>query len=220
MCWNQFVSINTFSFGIFTLLLIYFNNKYSSYKIDEFDNIFVYIFFLSFVFMQFFEFLLWRNLDNKILNSIISYVASLLLFIQPIASLYMLKNITERNRLLTMYLIPSIPVMLYKTFFGKFYTKVSKSGHLAWKWGELFDNKVASFITHIFYLFFLFYALFKHKQYKGLIFSIFLLFATYISFYKDGSAGSLWCWSLNIIFIYFIIQLLIYLPFQEHGSIC
>jgi hypothetical protein len=29
MCWNESVSINTFVFGIFVLLLIAFNNKYS-----------------------------------------------------------------------------------------------------------------------------------------------------------------------------------------------
>jgi len=220
MCWNQYVSFNTFAFGVFALLLIYFNNKYSPYKISMLNNEFDYIFFLSFLFMQFFEFLLWRNLDNKRLNSIISYFASLLLFIQPIASLFLLKNITERNKLLTIYLIPATLYMLYKTINGKFYTKVSKSGHLAWVWGELYGNKIISFIIHVFYLFFLYYALVKNKNYYAVLYSGFLLAITYYSFYKDGSAGSLWCWSVNIVFIFLIIQLLIYLPFQEYKSIC
>ena len=36
MCWNEYVSINTFIFGVFVLLLIAFNNKYSKYKIIDF----------------------------------------------------------------------------------------------------------------------------------------------------------------------------------------
>lgn len=33
MCWNQYVSINTFVFGIFVLLIIAFNQRYSNYKL-------------------------------------------------------------------------------------------------------------------------------------------------------------------------------------------
>ena len=68
MCWNQYVSINTFIFSIFVLILIAFNNKYSPYKVKEFDSIFVYIFFISFISMQLIEFFIWRNLEDKKLN--------------------------------------------------------------------------------------------------------------------------------------------------------
>ena len=68
MCWNQYVSINTFVFSVFVLLLIMYNNKYSPYKIKELDNIYAYIFLMSFFTMQLIEFFLWRNLDNKELN--------------------------------------------------------------------------------------------------------------------------------------------------------
>ena len=181
------------------------------------NNEFTYIFFLSFLLMQFFEFLLWRNLDNKKLNAFISYGAALLLYIQPIASLFLLKNGTERNKLLTFYLIPATLYMMYKTIYGKFYTKVSKSGHLAWVWGELYGNKVISFIIHIFYLFFLYYALVKNKNYYAIILSGLLLAITYYSFYKDGSAGSLWCWSINSLMLFFAIKLLVILPYKQHG---
>ena len=58
MCWNQYVSINTFIFGIFGLVLIAFNNKYSTYKIKIFNNHYAYLFMLSFIFMQLIEFIL------------------------------------------------------------------------------------------------------------------------------------------------------------------
>ena len=43
MCWNQYISINTFVFGVFVLLLVAFNNKYSNYKIEFFNNIYAYL---------------------------------------------------------------------------------------------------------------------------------------------------------------------------------
>ena len=45
MCWNKNVSLNTFIASIGILALIFYNNKYTQYKIDTFQgNIFVYLF--------------------------------------------------------------------------------------------------------------------------------------------------------------------------------
>ena len=38
MCCNQYVSLNTFVFSAFVLLLIVYNNKYSPYKIEELNS--------------------------------------------------------------------------------------------------------------------------------------------------------------------------------------
>ena len=38
MCWNKDVSLNTFLFSGFVLLLIYYNNTYTKYKVAEFDS--------------------------------------------------------------------------------------------------------------------------------------------------------------------------------------
>ena len=35
MCWNEHVSLNTFLFSSFVLLLIIYNNYYTKYKIKE-----------------------------------------------------------------------------------------------------------------------------------------------------------------------------------------
>ena len=83
MCWNEYVSINTFVFGIFVLLLIAFNNKYSQYKIADFENPYLYFFIGSVISMQFIEFVLWRNLNNKSINKTMSILGSLLLGIHP-----------------------------------------------------------------------------------------------------------------------------------------
>lgn len=213
MCWNQDVSINTFLFGVFVLFLIAINNKYSKYKIAEFNNAFTYFFFMSFITMQFFEFLLWRNLDNPVMNNIISIAGAFLLIIQPIASLTMLENITLRNKLLLLYSIPALSYFAYRVTTQKFNTTVSKSGHLAWKWGGPTDNV----FTHLFYLFFLYYSLFVNKHYFAIFLTLTLFVISYYTYYKEGSAGSMWCWLINIVMLYYLLKILIYLPYQEHG---
>lgn len=213
MCWNQYVSINTFVFGIFGLILIFFNNKYSNYKIDFFKNSYAYLFMLSFMFMQLFEFILWRNLDNKLINKIASTLGFLLLSIQPIASLLLLNNIQLRNKLLLTYSIPAFIFVVYNIFAANIHTVLSPSGHLAWKW-TFYKNGLLSWIIIPFYLFFLFFSLLYNKYYNSLF--ILLLYFIFIYYFgKDGSSGSVWCLSVNSIVLYFVLQILIVMPYYE-----
>ena len=210
MCWNEHVSINTFVFGILVLLLIAFNNKYSKYKIKEFESIYTYFFMVSFISMQFIEFVLWRNINNELINKLMSIVGSFLLVIQPIASLTMLENIELRNKMILTYSIPAFIYFFYNIINRNIYTIVSKrTGHLKWNWipNDLFG--------YIFYLFFLYFSLFVNKYYIGIILSSSLFAIFYYYYYTDGTAGSLWCWSVNIVMLYYLIKLLIYLPFIE-----
>ena len=61
MCWNESVSLNTFLFSSFVLLLIIYNNYYTKYKIPELNNVWIYLFLASFISMQ-----LTFNLQTKI----------------------------------------------------------------------------------------------------------------------------------------------------------
>ena len=213
MCWNQYVSINTFVFGIFGLLLIAFNNKYSNYKIEFFNNAYAYIFMLSFMFMQFFEFILWRNLDNKIINNIVSILGFLLLSIQPITSLLLLNNIPLRNKLLLAYSIPTFIFVVYNILTANIHTIISPSGHLSWKW-TFYNNGLIQFLIIPFYLFFLFFSLLYNRYYSSLF--ILLLYFMFIYYFgKDGSSGSIWCLSVNSIVLYFLLQILIVMPIMK-----
>lgn len=209
MCWNKEVSINTFSFSTFVLLLIIYNNKYTQYKIHEINNIFAYIFLLSFILMQLIEYFLWQNLNNVFYNKILSICAASLIFIQPIASIFIVKNIKERNLLLFIYLLFGLPFSLFYLLNTKFTTSVAKNGHLKWDW----INQTNLHIGYIFYLFFLFYPLFREKLYFSSILAFVLLLISFYTFYKDGTADSMWCWSVNLIMLYFALKLLIFLPF-------
>ena len=215
MCWNQYVSLNTFTFSTIILILIAYNNKYTPYKISELNNIFAYIFFMSFITMQLIEFFLWRNLNNKDINQKLSIAGALLLMVQPIASLLMLKDDFTRKAMLTTYTIPAFAYFIYKVNTqSNFNTTVTPTGHLRWNWLNQDKNKLLGLI----WFFFLYFSIFVEKQYytAGII-TLALLAVSYYSYNKEGSYGSLWCWSINSLMIYYAIKLLIVLPYKEHG---
>ena len=52
MCWNKEVSLNTFLFSGFVLLLIIYNNKYTKYKTLELDNLWIFLFLATIILVQ------------------------------------------------------------------------------------------------------------------------------------------------------------------------
>jgi len=214
MCWNPTVSINTFVFSIFVLIIVIYNNTYTEYKIPEL-NFFVYLFFISFVLMQLVEFFLWRNLNNKYYNYIFSVFGLFLITVQPFFSLLIIKNLYIRNVLSSVYIIPAFSFFLYQLAFNKnINTSLTKNGHLHWNWANI-NNKVLFNVLLGVWLFFLGFSFLYEKIYYLLIFGIISYIISLYTFSKDGSYESIWCWSINILFLYYAFLILIYLPFRE-----
>ena len=214
MCWNEHVSLNTFLFSSFVLLLILYNNTYTQYKIKYFDNIWIYLFFISFISMQLIEFFIWRNIDNKFYNHIFSTMAAMLIFIQPVVSLMLLPNISLRNILLSAYLVLFIPYFTYKYITNNVKSQVSNKGHLVWLF---FDTNMLLFLG---WLFFFLFSFIYTQNFYGLIFCIVLFSISYYNYYKDKTIGSMWCWGVNSVMIYYAFYLLLYLPFCEKKKLC
>jgi len=214
MCWNENVSLNTFLFSSFVLVLIIYNNSFTQYKIQEFNNIWIYLFFASFIFMQLIEFFIWRNIDNKFYNNIFSISATLLLLVQPIASIMILKNKQLRYLLLSSYLFLIIPYSIYKFFTKRIYSVISESGHLRW---NFFGTNPMIWIV---WLFFFLFSLIYEKKIHWVLFGLITLFIAFINYKNDNSIWSMWCWGVNSVMIYYAAYLLIYLPFLEKNSIC
>lgn len=214
MCWNENVSLNTFLFSGFILALIIYNNSFTKYKIQELNNKWIYFFIASFVFMQLIEFFIWRNIDNKFYNNIFSILATLLLLLQPIFSIMILKNINLRNALLISYLSLTFPYSVYKFSTTNIHSVISESGHLRWKF---FDTGPIIFIV---WLFFFLVSFVYEKKWFGLFFGLITLIITILNYKNDNTVGSMWCWSVNSMMIYYAIYLLIYLPFLEKMNIC
>ena len=68
--------------------------------------------------------------------------------------------------------------------------------------------------------FFFLFSFSYEKQWFGVIFGLVTLFITVINYKNDNTVGSMWCWSVNSMMIYYAIYLLIYLPFLEKMNIC
>ena len=174
MCWNEHVSLNTFLFSSFVLLLIIYNNLFTKYKINELNNTFIYLFIASFVFIQLIEFFIWKNINDKFYNNMFSIMATLLLLLQPIASIMMiLSNIRLRNTLLFLYLLLAIPFSIYSFSTKHIHSVISKSGHLDWKF---FGTTQISWIT---WLFFFLFSIIYEKRWFGIIFDIGTLIITF-----------------------------------------
>jgi len=212
MCWNAAVSLNTFLFSSFALLLIIYNNSFTKYKIKELNNKWTYIFFALIILMQLIEFFLWRNINNKYYNNLFSILAISLLVIQPIAGIMIIKTTTIRNVLLFVYLLLAIPYSIYQFSTKKIHTTVSKNGYLEW---HFFKN---SFLVLFVWFFCVFFSIIYEKIWTLVIFSIITLIILFIK-YRD-TAWSRWCWVINSIMIYYIIYLLLFLPFLEQMQIC
>jgi hypothetical protein len=207
MCWNKDVSLNTFLFSSFVFLLILYNNKYSIYKIKEFENIWFCLFILSVFSMQLVEYFLWVYLNNKFYNYVLtSFVLLLLVIFQPISAIMLIPYKKIKYITLGTYLfLLSISIIINKN--DKIFTIKSNNNHLNWR----LDN----FYILRSYCVFIFFSLFLYKYYIGIFFGIFLLIISLYNYYNDLSFGSMWCWMLNSVSIYYIIYLLFYLPFKK-----
>lgn len=214
MCWNKDISLNTFVFSSFVLLLIIYNNAYTDYKIQELNNIWVYIFFISFILMQLIEYFIWINIYNPLYNNIFTILATLLLLVQPIASNMLITNNSLRSNILTLYLVLCIPFTIYRFMTKKMYSSVSPFGHLEWNILLYKNSKLDKVILTIWFIFFLF-PLFYQGYLYGFLFGLFTLLFIIYNYSKDGSVGSMWCWIVNSIMIFYASYLLLYLPFYK-----
>lgn len=212
MCWNKDISLNTFLFSSFVLILIIYNNTYTKYKIKDLDNIWVYVFFVSFILMQLIEYFIWTNVNNPVYNRIFTTMATILLLVQPIASNMLISNKVVQQTTLILYLILMIPFAGYRLMTKKINSTVSKLGHL--EWNMLLDNhkKIDVMIEICWFIFFLF-PLFYEGYKFGFLFGLLTLMIIMFNYYKDNTVGSMWCWIVNSIMLFFAGYLLLYLPF-------
>ena len=212
MCWNKDISLNTFLFSSFVLCLIIYNNAYTQYKIDDLNNVYIYIFFMSFILMQLIEYFIWININNPLYNSIFTALATLLIILQPIVSTMLISNKIVKKRLLQGYLLFIVPLSVYNFDIKNVNSSVSNLNHL--RWNTMFSyNYFYDIIVVMIWLFFFLFPLFYERFTFALIFGLLTLMLTIYNFYKDNTIASMWCWIVNTVMIYYAAYLLLYLPF-------
>lgn len=226
MCWNKDISLNTFLFSCFALVFIYITNTYSRYKTPLFKNPLVYLFAFLASSMQLLEYFIWKHLHNKEINTQLSKAGLLLLFSQVFVLILIIDNPLYRMSMLGILLFICILVYLYSLSHPIVFKTREAGGHLSWDWIILpglswFMNLLLLTIGLLLYFVPLF--LIKGSQSMkirlGLIAAFMYLFA-YLVGKKDHTYGSLWCWAINLFFIYFIVNILLVQPFYEYNGLC
>lgn len=215
MCWNETVSLNTFLFSSFVLGLIIYNNEMTMYKIKEMNK-YVYIFLGLVIIVQLIEFFIWKNIQNKNYNIFFTTLLLTIFFLQPISTNMLINDKTVQTNMLTMYLIIFIPLAIYfLSTTTKIYSSVSILGHLKYNVPVSSQQKIILFLLWIF--FFLFPLLYEKHTY-GILFALLTLTITFIQYYNTDTVGSMWCWIVNSIMIYYSIILLFYLPYTINSE--
>jgi hypothetical protein len=215
MCFNAPVSFMTFLFGLLgSLLLIYYGNP-----VYKKENIIFGISFIIISLVQFHEFLLWIDINNKWnINKIITLLSPFLILGQPtmiyLIKLYYLKpnNLLSFENynvivLLLNILYAILFIVNYVIYFvnGEHITRLDKGGHLKWPW----INYSIKYMFSLFYLIILpinilYLTNFNYSFLVLLITYIFLLLSCY---YFSYNVGELWCFfGVFIPFIIFIIS--------------
>lgn len=211
MCWNEHVSLNTFLFSAGMLGLLVYNNERTPYKLPGWNG-FYYFFILSFILMQLVEFFLWRNLSDPVKNRFWTYAGQLLVAVQPAASLFLLKQEGLRYGMLLAY-VAFVAYIASTANLKGFNTKVS-NGHLQWNWIKM------TWVELLTWLFFLLFSLFYNKHFMALAVALALFTLSYYSYSKTRTAGSFWCWAVNLAMLAYAFYLMVVCPYKEHGFLC
>ena len=218
MCWNSDISINTFIFGCMTLIFI-FLASFTKYRLEAFKNPLVYLFLSVTVSVQLVEYFLWKNLNNQSMNKLFTRILQILIIIQlPILFLMIEDNTIKYWGLFffVLYLIVGKIYCIYNP--TKYHTSIGKNGHLSWDWIK-YDTPISKLLIFIWLAFYVFAALFINNI-ELTIMILLSLFITLLFYYKDKTFTSIWCWSSNILLIYFIVKILIIKPYYEYNKLC
>jgi hypothetical protein len=221
MCWNADISLNTFVFATFSLAFIYFSNTYTKYKSKTFDNPLVYAFLLLVASMQLIEYFVWKNLDNKVVNSRLSRLASVVLVSQPMVLIWMIPNIRVKYAIMGIYttfiVLGTIYHILVRDNSLPVYMTVAKNGHLTWGWINYKGNEHILLFT--FLSFFVISLWLVQNNVLSFMVIVSLVFSLYY-YYSEHTIGTMWCWSVNLFMLYFLVDILLIHPFMEYNRLC
>jgi hypothetical protein len=214
MCWNAEISLNTFLFSAFVLLLILYNNAYTKYKINSFENKWFVLFVVLVISVQLLEHFIWKNMKNREYNIILSGILYFIVFLEPVATTMMISDETLRNTILFLYLITGI---LYTAHMfhemGYPATAVSSTGHLKWNYGAYWPHQIG-------FLVFLVFPFVYEKMWRRTVIGIISFLFAFYNYTRDGTTTTMWCWIINSMMIIASGYLLIYLPFLEKCKLC
>jgi hypothetical protein len=196
MCYNSTISLNTFIFGIISLLILY---KYGNIVITPKYLLII----LSFTLIQLLEYFAWIYINNKKKIEILSKIGLVIIGLQIILINYFLLNDEIRLYSFIMMLILFILFAIFELPKINFDMEKGNNGHLIWHWLDL------PLIWIIIGLTFYIIPLLLYREKVAFIGVSIILIISIYNYYKYKTWGSMWCYFSNIIWIYLIILLLL-----------
>ena len=189
MCWNAEVSLNTFIFGMISMIIVIIFNKIS-YKIILFT--------LTLSLIQLLEYYTWKNIDNIDIIYNLSIIGYLIISIQLIILNYGFLNNKDKLVALIILIILLIYIFIYNYQNNKFNMEIGENKHLIWNWIDI--PIPILIIIMIFYI----YPAFTYNYISFVTMLIILLPSLYY-YYKYKTWGTMWCYYSNIIWIILIL---------------
>ena len=189
MCWNAEVSLNTFIFGMISMIIVIIFNKIS-YKIILFT--------LTLSLIQLLEYYTWKNIDNIDIIYNLSIIGYLIISIQLIILNYGFLNNKDKLVALIILLILLIYIFIYNYQNNKFNMEIGENKHLIWNWIDI--PIPILIIIMVFYI----YPAFTYNYISFVTMLIILLPSLYY-YYKYKTWGTMWCYYSNIIWIILIL---------------
>lgn len=192
MCWNANISLTTFIYALISAVIVYFLGEVNIFKI---------ITLLLISSIQLFEYFVWINLENKIINNFLSKIG-LLIILSQIALINYLNN----NDKIKPFLFVSLSFILFLFILTQlehvdFRTLRAKNGHLMWLW---LDLPLIWIILGLTYYLIPFYFHINGNPIVNIFISITLIISLY-TYFKFKTWGSMWCYFSNIAWIFLII---------------
>ena len=214
MCWNADISLNTFVFACIALVFIWIANTFTKYKSNMFENPLMYAFLFVVAAMQLIEYFLWKNLKNSARNNFLSKTAICLILAQHLLLMAMIPN--NRSYFFLAYFLFLFLFYLFKFPTIVSYTTLEKNGHLSWEWMNF--KGYEKWWIYVGLLFYMIPTLLLHH----FIFTLFVtsLLIACLYYTKFNTFGTMWCWAINFIFLFVLVDILIIKPFREYNSLC
>jgi hypothetical protein len=180
MCYSPQVSFGTWLIGLVVSIYLYTNNK-------------PFLFPLVVSQMQLVEGLRWIKLVDE---NILAILGKMVLYSQPIAAFYEAK---KYSFILPYILVQSFTEIFYGSRDLRF--KIANDGHFEWKW----IKSPLSIETIPYWIGLLFGASFILPREVSII-MLGLYGYYYINHGKYNTHGSLWCVSVNLLWIYYLLK--------------
>jgi len=194
MCYNSTISLNTFIFGIISIMILY---KYGKNVIKPKFLLLILLFSL----IQLLEYFAWIYINNKKIIEILSKIGLVIIGLQIIFINYFLLDNEIRLYSFIIMLILFILFVIFELPKINFDMKKGNNGHLIWHWLDL------PVIWIIIGLSFYIIPLLLYKEKIAFIGVSIILIISIYNYYKYKTWGSMWCYFSNIIWIYLIILL-------------